>query len=167
MSKHFLTITQALYVFLFMALFTVSSANSTNAIELSSIVELEVVSQDEHGKDIVKRVPAEKVTPGSVVIYTTRFKHNGSEPAADIVISNPIPEHTVYKLNSAQGDNTVMMFSVDGGNSFHKAEELKVIDSDGITRAAEAKDYTDIRWTYQGDLKPGDNGEIEFQVVLK
>ncbi len=167
MSKIFLTITQTLYVFLVVALLSVSSANSNNAIELSSVVELEVISLDEQGKQIVKRIPAEKVTPGSEVIYTTRFKHNGSTPAADIVISNPIPEHTVYKLDSAIGENTKTMFSVDGGHSFHPASELKVTDKEGVARLAEAKDYTDIRWTYKGELKPGDEGLIEFRVVLK
>ncbi len=167
MSKYFLTMTQTLYVFLVTALLTLSSANSTNAIELSSIVELEVVMLDEQGNKVVKRVPAEKVTPGSEVIYTTRFKHNGNQPAADIVITNPIPEHTIYKINSALGENTQTVFSVDGGLSFHTPDQLKVIDANGITRMAEAKDYTDIRWTYQGELQPGDEGEIEFRVVLK
>ena len=167
MSKHFLTITQALCIAMLTTLLGVASANSNSAIALSSIVELEVVAIDEQGKQKVTRVPAEKVTPGSEVIYTTRFKHNGSTPAADIVISNPIPEHTVYKLNSATGENTQTMFSVDGGRTFHLPNELKVIGQDGATRVAEAKDYTDIRWTYQGELKPGDEGAVEFRVVLK
>ena len=167
MSKYFLTITQALYVFLIAALLSVSSANSNSAIQLTSSVELEVVMQDEQGKKIVKRIPAEKVTPGSEIIYTTRFKHNGDQPAADIVISNPIPEHTVYKADSATGANTKAMFSVDGGQSFHAADQLKVTDVNGATRMAEAKDYTDIRWTYQGNFNPGEEGAVEFRVVLK
>lgn len=167
MSKYFLTITQALYVFLITAIMSFSSANSTNAIQLSSSVELEVVSQDEQGNKIVKRIPAEKVTPGSEVIYTTRFKYSGDEPAADIVISNPIPEHTVYKIDSAEGKNTKTMFSVDGGQSFDTPEKLKVTSVNGVTRTAEAKDYTDIRWIYQGDLNPGAEGEVQFRVVLK
>jgi len=167
MSKYFLTITQTLSVFLLFSLVSLASANSSNAIELSSIVELEVVSIDTQGNKKIQRVPAEKVTPGSEVIYTTRIKHNGSEPVEDIVISNPIPEHTIYKMDSAAGENTLTMFSIDGGQSFHEPEQLKVIDSDGVTRIAEAKDYTDIRWTYKGELKPGDEGEIEFRVTLK
>jgi uncharacterized repeat protein (TIGR01451 family) len=143
------------------------NANSSNAIEVSSIVELEVVSLDKQGNEIIKRIPAEKVTPGSEVIYTTRFKHNGAEPAADIVISNPIPEHTIYKLGSAKGEGTEMHYSVDGGKSFHHPDQLTVVEQGGSNRLAQAKDYTDIRWTYKGKLQPGDEGAVEFRVVLK
>ncbi len=167
MSKHFLTFTRTLFVFFLASLFTLGNANSSNAIQLTSVVELEVVSKDEQGNEIVKRIPAEKVTPGSEVIYTTRFKHNGSAPAEDIVISNPIPEHTVYKVNSAAGEETEILYSVDNGQSFHHQDKLAVIEKDGSTRAAQAKDYTDIRWTYRGQLQPGDEGAVEFRVVLK
>ncbi|MFK7795789.1 MAG: hypothetical protein AB8B89_10615 [Gammaproteobacteria bacterium] len=167
MSRYFLTFTKTLCVFLLASVFSMANANSNNAIAVSSIVELEVVSSDEQGNEIIKRIPAEKVTPGSEVIYTTRFKHNGAEPAADIVISNPIPEHTVYKIDSAKGNDTEMLYSVDGGKSFHQRDQLKVVGKDGSSRVAEAKDYTDIRWTYKGKLQPGDEGAVEFRVVLK
>ena len=167
MSKHFLIITRTLFVFLLASIFTIGNANTSNAIELTSIVELEVVTLDEQGKKVVKRVPAEKVTPGSEVIYTTRFKYNGSELAEDIVISNPIPEHTIYKIGSATGQDVEILYSVDGGESFHEADQLRVVDSNGTERVAEAKDYTDVRWTYRGQLQPGDEGKVEFRVVLK
>ena len=167
MNKYFLTFTRTLCVFILVSLVALANANSSNAIQLTSVVELEVVSKDEQGNEIVKRIPAEKVTPGSEVIYTTRFKHNGSQAAEDIVISNPIPEHTVYKVNSATGKGTDILYSVDNGQSFHHQDKLAVVENDGSTRAAEAKDYTDIRWTYRGQLQPGDEGAVEFRVVLK
>ena len=167
MSKHFLTITKTLCVFLLASVFTTGNANTSNAIELTSIVELEVVTLDEQGNEVVKRVPAEKVTPGSEVIYTTRFKYNGAESAENVVISNPIPEHTVYKQGSASGQDTEIVFSVDDGKTFHASNQLKVTDSDGSKRLAVAKDYTDIRWTYRGQLQPGDEGSVEFRVVLQ
>lgn len=167
MSKHFLTIIKTLYVFLLASVFTMGNANSSNAIELTSIVELEVVTLDKQGNEVVKRVPAEKVTPGSEVIYTTRFKYNGTESAEDVVISNPIPEHTIYKQGSANGQGTEIVFSVDDGKTFHASSQLQVTDSDGSKRLAVAKDYTDIRWTYRGQLQPGDEGSVEFRVVLQ
>jgi len=144
-----------------------ANANTPNAIELTSIVELEVVTLDEQGKKIVKRIPAEKVTPGSEVIYTTRFKYNGTEPAENIVISNPIPEHTVYKLGSATGQKTAILYSVDGGKSFHEKDRLTIKEANGSERLAHATDYTDVRWTYRGQLQQGDEGSVEFRVVLK
>ena len=165
--KYFLTITRTLCVFLLASIFTIGSANTSNAIELTSIVEQEVTTLDEQGNKVVKRVPAEKVLPGKEVIYTTRFKNNGGEPAEDIIISNPIPQHTVYKLKSATGKETDVVYSVNGGKSFHYSNQLRVVAQDGSERIAEAKDYTDIRWVYQGQLQPGDEGVVEFRVVLQ
>lgn len=167
MSKHFLTITKTLFVFLLASIFTMGNANTSNAIELTSIVELEVVVLDAQGKEIVKRVPAEKVTPGSEVIYTTRFKYNGAESAENIVISNPIPEHTIYKQGSATGKEVEILYSVNDGKSFHASNQLHVTEADGNERLAVAEDYTDIRWTYRGQLQPGDEGSVEFRVVLQ
>lgn len=167
MSKHFLTITKTLFVFLLASIFTMGNANTSNAIELTSIVELEVVVLDAQGKEIVKRVPAEKVTPGSEVIYTTRFKYNGAESAENIVISNPIPEHTVFKQGSATGKEVEILYSVNDGKSFHASNQLRVTEADGSERLAVAEDYTDIRWTYRGQLQPGDEGSVEFRVVLQ
>lgn len=165
--KHFLTITRTLCVFLLASIFTIGSANTSNAIELTSIVEQEVTTLDEQGNKVVKRVPAEKVLPGKEVIYTTRFKNNGSEPAENIVISNPIPQHTVYKIESAAGQDSEVMYSADGGKSFHSSNQLRVVAPNGSERIAVAKDYTDIRWTYRGQLQPGDEGVVEFRVVLQ
>ena len=167
MKKHFLIITNVLFALLLATVCLTANANTPNAIELTSIVELEVVILDEQGKEIVKRIPAEKVTPGSEVIYTTRFKYNGTEPAENIVISNPIPEHTVYKLGSAKGQKTAVVYSVDGGKSFHEKNQLTIKESNGSERFAQATDYTDVQWTYRGQLQQGDEGSVEFRVVLK
>ena len=167
MSKYFLTITNTIFVFLLASILSMGNASTSNTIELTSIVEQEVTLRDEQGNKIVKRVPAEKVLPGKEVIYTTRFKNNGSEPAENVIISNPVPQHTVYKLNSASGKNTQVMFSANGGKSFHFSNQLRAIAEDGSERVAEAKDYTDIRWIYQGQLQPGGEGVVEFRVVLQ
>ena len=152
---------------LLVALFSIGHANTADIIQLTSTAELEIVTQDEQGNEIIKRVPAEKVVPGTEVIYTTHFKYNGTAPAEDIAISNPIPEHTIYKLGSAVGTNTKVVFSTDGGESFQDSEQLHVTTQDGSQRIAQATDYTNIRWTYQGQLQPGDEGVVEFRVVLK
>ena len=154
-------------IFIALLVFILSDAKAEQPIELTSIVESEVVENDAQGNEVVKRVPATKVVPGDEVIYTTTFKYNGEDPATDIVITNPIPQFTVYKIGSASGENTVIQYSVNNGESFHSTEQLKVTDENGKEKVAEAKDYTDIRWTYRGQLEKGDEGTVEFRVVLK
>jgi hypothetical protein len=143
-----------------------ASAQDPRQIDLVSVVEVEVVEKDDQGNEVVKRVPAKKVIPGTEVIYTTTFKYNSDQPGTDIVITNPIPQFTVYKIGSASGDNTVIQYSVNNGQSFHSTAQLKVMDEEGNARAAQASDYTDIRWTYLGQLEKGDEGSVEFRVVL-
>ena len=136
-------------------------------IQLTSMAEVESVSTDEAGKQTVKRVPASKVVPGKDVIYTLVFENTGTLPGNDIVIQNPIPEHTVYKADTAGGTDTEISYSVDGGNNFASADALTVSGADGSTRQATASDYTTIRWKYTRPLPPGEKSSVEFRVVLR
>ena len=144
-----------------------SSAYADNFIKLTSAVEQEVVVKDKRGKKTVKRVPAEKVVPGDEVIYTTVFTNVGDEPADNIVIKNPIPEHTFYKDGSAAGGNTVVTYSVDGGRTFDKPQNLFVKEKGGSKRLAKASEYTDIRWEYKPKLHPGKKSSVQFRAVLE
>ena len=136
-------------------------------IQLTSIAEVEVVTTDAAGKQTVKRVPATKVVPGKDVIYTLVFENTGTLPGNDIVIQNPIPEHTVYKVDTAAGSDTEISYSVDGGNHFASADALTVTEADGSTRQAMAADYTTIRFEYTRPLPPGEKSSVEFRVVLR
>ena len=136
-------------------------------IQLTSMAEVESVTTDEAGKQTVKRVPASKVVPGKDVIYTLVFENTGTLPGNDIVIQNPIPEHTVYKVGTAGGDDTRVSYSVDGGKNFASADALTVTEADGSTRQATASDYTTIRWEYIKPLPPGEKSSVEFRVVLR
>ena len=72
-------------------------------VQLTSHAEVEVIETDTGDKQHIRRVPAAEVLPGKDVIYTLTFENVGTEPGKDIVIQNPIPEHTVYKTDSASG----------------------------------------------------------------
>jgi uncharacterized repeat protein (TIGR01451 family) len=143
------------------------ASQDTGPIQLTSMAEVENVTTDESGKQTVKRVPASKVVPGKDVIYTLVFENTGTLPGNDIVIQNPIPEHTVYKADTAGGTDTEISYSVDGGNNFASADALTVSGADGSTRQATASDYTTIRWKYTRPLPPGEKSSVEFRVVLR
>ena len=136
-------------------------------IALTTVAETEVTELSAQGKKIVKRVPAESVVPGSEVIYTITAKNTGSEPADNIVVTNPIPAQTVYIEGSAFGAGSKIAFSVDGGKSFDTAGNLKVKDANGKSRAATAEDYTHVRWTLTFSLKPGESAPVWYRVRVK
>ena len=119
------------------------------------------------GKKSYKFIPAKKVLPGEIIQYNTFFENISNKPAANINIVNPIPKHTVYLPNSAQGKNTHTVFSVDGGKHYGKAGTLKVRGKDGKIYPAKPSDYTHIRWQYQGSLAPRAKQAVAFRVRLR
>jgi uncharacterized repeat protein (TIGR01451 family) len=138
-------------------------------IVITSVAEVEVAQKNAQGKTEMKRVDATKarVAPGDVVIFTTRYSNRGKQPAAGVVITNPVPEHMAYVDLSAAGKDTRIDFSIDGGKTYGSPERLAVTDKDGKTRPAMPADYTHIRWTVAGALAPGASGSVTFRARIK
>lgn len=109
---------------------------------------------------------AEKIVPGDKVGYRISYRNNGSEPAENVVINNPVPSAAAYLANSATGMNTAIDYSVDGGKTFAAASQLAV-NENGESRPAKAGDYTHIRWQLTQPVEAGASGKVEFQVRIK
>jgi uncharacterized repeat protein (TIGR01451 family) len=118
------------------------------------------------GKKSYEFLPASKVLPGETVQYNTYFENISNKPADNINIVNPIPKHLVYLPNSAQGKNTQIVFSVDGGKHYGKAGTLKVRGNDGKLYPAKPSDYTHIQWHYLGNLAPKSGQAVGFRARL-
>ncbi len=142
------------------------AANPVGHLKVTSKVQ-KMIIVNEHGKKSYKFVPATKVLPGEIVQYNTFFQNISNKPASKINIVNPIPKHTVYLPNSAQGRNTFTVFSVDGGKHYGKAGTLKVKGKDGKWHLAKPSDYTHIRWQYKGSLPPKAKQAVAFRVRLR
>jgi len=136
------------------------------AVEVNSVAEKEVETV-QNGKKTIQRAPVLKAVPGDEIIYTTTFKNVAAKPAGNIVITNPVPNDSVYKGDSASGNNTVITFSVDGGKQYAAANKLTIKTPEGKTRPALPTDYTHIRWTYLGELGVGKSGAVSFRAVIK
>ena len=149
---------------LILAMFSVQAMAQ---IEVKTVAEIEVTETDKQGKKIVKRVAPTSVVPGTEVIYTITAKNTGTEPADNIVVTNPVPKETVYVDGSAFGAGANITFSVDGGKSYAKAETLTVKDKAGKPRPATAKDYTHVRWTFQFNLQPGQEAPVWYRARVK
>ncbi|GAB4277064.1 MAG: hypothetical protein Kow0092_32850 [Deferrisomatales bacterium] len=141
-------------------------ARAGGTIRLTSTAEVEVTRVDEEGRTAVERVPAAKVVPGEVVLYTNRYENVGEQPAENVVITNPVPEHMTYVAGSAFGEGTRITFSVDGGARFDLPENLTVIGPDGRPRPASAEEYTHVRWARSRPVEPGETGAVGFRARL-
>lgn len=148
------------------ALTTAASAASKGHINVDSKAHKLVSYVDQSGKKQNKLLPASKVLPGEIVQYSTNFTNISKKPADNISITNPIPKHTTYLANTAEGKNCNIVYSIDGGKNWAKPEQLKIKNSEGKLVTAKASDYTHIRWVYQGDLEPEEKKTVSFRVKL-
>ncbi|OGR00524.1 MAG: hypothetical protein A2511_07930 [Deltaproteobacteria bacterium RIFOXYD12_FULL_50_9] len=143
-------------------------AADQGVIKLKSVAEVEVAIKNSKGEKEVRRVEAAKanVIPGDAVIFTTYCANNGNEPASDIVINNPMPEHLLYIAGTAEGSETKIEFSVDKGKSYATPDKLKIKGNDGKERPAGPSDYTHIRWTLSKPLAPGGQESVSFRAKV-
>jgi uncharacterized repeat protein (TIGR01451 family) len=135
-------------------------------LAIRSIAEVESTSI-ESGRKVIKLIPADRVVPGDRVIYTLEVRNAGSTAIDAPVVSHPVPEHMRYVADSALGPGAEVSFSVDGGQNFDRAENLKVQGTDGLPRTAAAADYTNIRWQLKNSLKANSVAFVRFRAVVK
>jgi len=108
----------------------------------------------------------DKLVPGERVGYQIEVNNQGTEPAADIVIANPIPEHTEYVQGSAKGLGTQIEFSVDNGKTFALPAQL-FVEQNGERVQAQAADYTQVRWKLNQPLAAGASLTVQYIVKIK
>jgi uncharacterized repeat protein (TIGR01451 family) len=146
--------------------FLAFTAAAQSHIDVQTTVQKKEVFLNDTGEEEKRLVPAEKVLPGETVYYTITFTNTSDEVADNVVVTNPIAEELMYLDGSAFGPGMEIVFSVDGGETFAVADELNVTDN-GETRAAEAKDFTHVRWVMQNDLAAGAQGTARFAAILE
>lgn len=140
-------------------------AQDAGHLTIETVVQKEEVTIDGAGNRQTRLVDADTVVPGDEVIYTVSFANVSSEPAENVVITNPIPEQLSYVEGSAFGPGADVRFSVDGGKNFATPDELVVSDN-GNQRSAAADDFTHIRWVMTNAIEPGDQGMAQFRARL-
>ncbi len=153
-------------ILMMLALSLQAVAQEQGHLNVTTTVQKQEVTVNDSGEAETRLVAADTVVPGESVVYTITFQNISDEPAANVVITNPISEDLTYVYGSAFGPGTVIQFSTDGGQNYAAADELTVID-DGVSRPAGPDDFTHIRWVMQNELAVGAQGTARFTAVLK
>ncbi len=142
------------------------SAAAETYLDVQTIVQKEETFVNEAGEQDTRLIAADVVVPGEKVFYTITFRNISEESADNVVITNPIAADLVYVDGSGFATGSDMQFSVDGGQTFGNAKDLTV-DDDGVARAAEARDFTHVRWVMKNDLEAGVQGTARFAAILE
>jgi uncharacterized repeat protein (TIGR01451 family) len=111
-------------------------------------------------------VPATVLSEGQVVFYTVRITNPGSAAAREVVVTQRVPTNTIYVAGSAAGPGADVSFSIDGGQTFAPAEQLKVLQ-DGQMRPIAEEQYTHIRWRLRNALAPGAVALARFRALFR
>lgn len=143
-----------------------ATAQEKEHIEVLTTVQKEVTVTSDDGNEETQLIAADSVVPGERVVYTISFRNVGQAPAENVVITNPIAQTLTYVAGSAAGEDLEVQFSVDGGQSFARAAELRVLDN-GTERPATTIDYTHVRWVMHSELEVGGEGQARFAAVLE
>lgn len=138
-------------------------------IELTTRAEAEIMQKNEKGENVLKLVEADKanVLPGDTVRYTITYVNKGDQPATDVAIKNPVPEHLVYVDKSAEGAGTRIDFSIDNGSTYGPFASLKVKNKAGRERPARADEITNLKWTVEKPLEPNGQGTVSYRAKVK
>lgn len=137
-------------------------------ININIKAEKEVVVTED-GKQVKKIVEAKEIFPGETIFYTLNYQNAGTETAANVAITDPIPAGTAYLPGSASeaGD---LAFSIDQGKSYKKPSlltyEVNTPEGKKEKRVASPEEYTHIRWTLPS-VAAGAQGSVSFQVKVK
>jgi uncharacterized repeat protein (TIGR01451 family) len=99
------------------------------------------------------------------LIVSVRFTNRSDSVVDTVRITSPIPADVKYVPGSASGPGSEVLFSADNGRSFGSPSELRLPLPEGGTRAADAADYTHVRWVLSAPLAGGATGIARFRAV--
>jgi uncharacterized repeat protein (TIGR01451 family) len=107
-------------------------------------------------------------TPGShaeVLVLSVVFSNTSPDVLDAVRITSAVPADLRYVAGTASGPGIEALFSVDGGRTFGRPNELVVTVAGGPARRADAADYTHVRFVLDAPLEAGATGTARFRAV--
>ena len=147
---------------------SVTGAAMAQEFTAVSTIDRMVETQNEDGTVSVTFLSADRVTPGENLYYRLSYDNPTAEMVENVNLVMNVPSEVTYSENSVNvnGQNIIVAFSTDGGQSFSPRGDLQV-SANGQPRAAVSEDITNIRWTFVDPILPNTEGEIGFKAVVR
>jgi uncharacterized repeat protein (TIGR01451 family) len=151
------------FILILLAFLLPSAALAQSQVALNSEVFVERTTRDANGAARVALEAPGVVTPGDPLVFVLHYRNNGATPAADFVVTNPIPESVSFVSSESAG----AVYSVDGGRTWGALAALQVRNADGTSRPAGPADVTHVRWRLAQAIPAGATGELRFRGTVK
>lgn len=144
-------------------------------VQMSLAAAKQVMQKDAQGKQqITWQTLQGKVTvqPGDVIRYTVKGENSSNRPVNNLAFTQPIPQGTVYVLNSAtvaQNAGARITYSINNGKTFVAKPMVQVKLPDGKVemRPAPAEAYTHVRWNFGSSVNPKTAMTASYQVKVQ
>jgi uncharacterized repeat protein (TIGR01451 family) len=139
-------------------------------VDITVHAQKEVVTVDASGKRSVTLAEAKDAASGDVLVYTLRAANNGTGPAVNPRIEDPIPEGTVLMLESLKKTAYGIEASLDHGKSWQTfPASVTRVGANGSSETVPAppESYTTLRFVLDGPLAPGDGRDVTFKVQIR
>ena len=143
-----------------------SGQATSSGLTIRAVAEVETRAMLD-GRETVRLTPEVRVVPGDEVLYTLEIRNIGRAAVRSPTVVNPVPAHMRYVADSATGPGADVSYSVDGGETFNRPENLEVIGANGQRRVAKPADYTHIRWMLKNTLKSNSVAFARFRAVVE
>ena len=143
-----------------------TGANNNSATDTTTINPIPIVG-------LVKSVsPSGTQSPGTDLAYTIAFSNTGSVVARTLVITDPIPAFTDFKVGSVTttlgttGLTVVVTYSNNSGATY----AYTPVSGGGGAPAGYDRNVTNVKWTFTGNLSqtpPNNAGSVAFTVRIR
>ena len=116
--------------------------------------------------------PSGSQIPGTDLAYTINFSNTGTAVAQTLVINDPIPNNTDFKIGSVTnnlgttGLTVVVAYSNNGGSTY----VYTPASGGGGAPAGYDRNVTNVRWTFSGNLSqtsPNNAGSVSFTARIR
>jgi uncharacterized repeat protein (TIGR01451 family) len=115
----------------------------------------------------VSPTSAAQLIPGADLVYAVAFTNSGTASASSLVVTDPIPPNTDFKIGSVTsslgttGLTVTVAYSRDNGSTW----TYTPVSGGGGASSGYDRNVTNIKWTFTGNLSqasPNNTGNVGF-----